>query len=745
MPDLFDFEVTLTPSSQGAEPAQVVVFFTGPEMIDDAQITEALQHRLDEYILPDHVIFLVPLCYREEIRIQCASKNSPIATALDRGSQHSTPSYGFSFFDQYGSITKYVRVAGQARNIAHLVTTGVEEIIKAGMCKLVKCTPVLNKAPAGFLFSKPSSRASNYFIRAESLLSETLHAHFLGFVSLKMLKPSPSNGLGEPDTIYLDTMSFLPIGLSVQLFQTKFGVGGITRIKSFHSHNGLKDGPMANGANALCLISASTNCGLAQEWVRVNGAPKERVATFLSFLENSDACTVLHTLNKPDDFETLSGSESTGAHRMIRIHGERFVAEQIETRLLNISMAHLPEGLQGKFYSFMGAGLFTCFSQIPKRERHRTVHVNKTKLVETDGFQKWFNQCLAEESPASTTRIIHEDDAASDRLATKALAYLHAQGLNDCKKINERLFKAEDKFEGSVIIVAAAAERGSVLQSISRRLRTAQAQGSGTRLYMVGALFGRSYEQMAELDSNLCQPPKGHRRYVFKKYLEIPAASLSCNSHWAQEYRLLNKLVAFSDPLTSSFIHNRADGFERAATLGLSDNVFWESSYTKKQMVLSKGFAFVDGSKPVETASCVDVFLTIHWILQNARDNAKIKDAKRLESGELQQVLLTPEIFSRYDDGIIQGAFLRAALPTELDYSAHETFSTSMADIILRVVQGYGHERGEAAMEFVIALAINKIRLHKEVDSKLRLALKHALASHVQDIDLFLDPEPTPI
>jgi hypothetical protein len=497
-----------------------------------------------------------------------------------------------------------------------------------------------------------------------------------------------------------------------------------------------------HGASALCLISASTNCGLAKEWVRVNSASPKRVATFLSFLPESDSCTILHSMEKPEDFEMLADSESTEARRMIRIHGERFVAEQIETRLLNISMDHLPLGLQPKFYSFMGKNLFTCFSQIPQRERCRTVHVDREKLVNTPGFDEWFKQCLDEESPASTTLVIHDNDAASEKLAIRALAYLHARGLSDCTKVSAKSFMADDKFDGSVIVVAAAAERGSVLLSVSRRLRTAQT--SGTRLYIVGALFGRSYELMTELGNNLCQPPKGHRRYVFKKYMEIPAGSLICNNHWDQEYRLLSKLVAFSESQISPMIKNRVAAFDAAASTGLAEHAFWDSSYTNSQMRLSKGFAFVDGTPDVTVASCVDIFLTIHWILQNARENAKIKDTKRLESGELQQVLLTPEVFSRYDDGIIQGAFLRAALPTELDYSAHETYSASMADIILRVAQGYGFERGDAAMEFTIALAINKIRLHKEVDIKLRDSLKLTLASKVPDIALLLDGEPAP-
>lgn len=743
MPDLFDFEVCLTPSP-GAEPANVVVFFIGPELVTEAHITEALQKRLNDYILPDHVLFLVPDCYREWIREQCSDKTTPIAIALERRAPGATLSYGFTFFNEHGEITKYANVAGAPKGVGRLITRAADEVVKAGMKKLVKCTSVLTKAPAGFLFSKPSARTANYFIRAENLLSETLHSHFLAFACLKVIKEASGNGFLEPDTIYLDTMAFLPVALSIQLFQTKFGKPTIKNIRSFHSHDGLRDGPLPNGASSLCLISASTNCGLAREWVRVNAASPSRVATFLSFLPKSESCRVLHTIEKPVDFESIAETESTEGRKLIRIHGERFVAEHTETRLLNISMDHLPVGLQSRFYSYMGQGLFTCFSQIPNRDRQRTVKVDKDKLVASEDFRQWFSQVLMEESPASTSFIIHDDDAASERMAKDALNFLASRGVK-CGVVSASELASEVKFDGSVIVVAAAAERGTQLLRISRLLRSTQTAGTGTRVYLVGALLGRSYELMNELASNLTQPPKGSRKYVFKSYLEIPAASLACNTHWHQEHKLLNRLSTFDGNCVSDQVKVRLDAFDQAGTKGLSDHVFWQSSYQPSQMRLTKGFAFVNGKEDVTNAACVDIFLTILWVLQNARENAKIKDAKRLESGELQQVLLSPEIFSRYDDGIIQGAFLRAALPAELDYSANETYSASMADIILRIVQGHGFERGEASMEFIIALAIGKIRLHKEIDEKLRGNIIQALQGKVQDVGLLLGGEIAPI
>ncbi|MNG10285.1 hypothetical protein D3C84_937440 [compost metagenome] len=104
-------------------------------------------------------------------------------------------------------------------------------------------------------------------------------------------------------------------------------------------------------------------------------------------------------------------------------------------------------------------------------------------------------------------------------------------------------------------------------------------------------------------------------------------------------------------------------------------------------------------------------------------------------------MLLSPEVFSRFDDGVIQAAFLHAALPTELDYRADETQSLAMSDIIFRLAAGYGYERGEAAMEFVMALAIEKIRLHKTEDTRLRQRLIKVLEDKIPEIVHLLDPD----
>lgn len=742
MADLMDFEAQLR---QDGKPLHLAVFFAGPDSLTPSQVSHALQTQLPRHVMPDALLFLLPKFNLEEFKEQKAAKASPLMVQFERKGQGSPQVYGVGFYDETGAITDYIHISGPDIKLGAVVKAQSAAIVKAGLAHMVKCSDVLKKAPAGFFYSKPSSRASNYFIRAEDLLSEALYAHFLAFACLPLIKKVKADGLSAPDTLYLDTIALLPLAFALQMYLMRFDQPLFTDIRSFHSHEGLvKDGALPKGASAMCLISASTRCGLAQQWAKINSAPPCLVTTLLSFESKADCCTILYTLKQPDDFEMLKEGDSGGT-RLIRIHGERFVAEHSETRLLNINTDHAPTILQAKFYSYMGENLFSCFRKDKPGARSRTVHVNKERLVATDGFKSWYKTVLLEEAVSSTRWIIHDDDEASALLADEAIAYLKGCGVEIETKVSFDNFDAGTKFDGSAIILAAVVERGSRLQSVSRRLRTAQL--TGTRLYIAGAMFGRSYHMIKELQSNLTQPAKDHSRFVVKTYMEIPAAELTCADHWDKEQTLLGSLHSFSSTFSPP-VAARMEVFDQVPLQGLAMDPFWPSSHTGQSMKLSRGFAFVDG-KPddktdVTVATSTDIFLTILWILQHARQSEKVANAKRLESGELQQVLLSPEVFSRFDDGIIQASFLHAALPTELDYRADETQSLAMADIIYRLAAGYGHERGEAAMEFVMALAIEKIRLHKKEDARLRRRLIEALEDKIPEIAYLLDPDAGP-
>jgi hypothetical protein len=79
-----------------------------------------------------------------------------------------------------------------------------------------------------------------------------------------------------------------------------------------------------------------------------------------------------------------------------------------------------------------------------------------------------------------------------------------------------------------------------------------------------------------------------------------------------------------------------------------------------------------------------------------------------------QHALICPETFTRFNDGVIQAAFLRAAYPAELNYSVCQEMSHDMERLLLKWLHYSDQPAGAAAGEFLLAIAIGKLRLRRE-------------------------------
>jgi hypothetical protein len=84
-----------------------------------------------------------------------------------------------------------------------------------------------------------------------------------------------------------------------------------------------------------------------------------------------------------------------------------------------------------------------------------------------------------------------------------------------------------------------------------------------------------------------------------------------------------------------------------------------------------------------------------------------------------QQVVLDPENFGRYNDGVIQAAILRAALPGELDYSSEVESSKYMLDLLSKVFAQSVLPQGEAAADFAMAYFLGRLKLTSEHSQRL--------------------------
>ncbi len=138
---------------------------------------------------------------------------------------------------------------------------------------------------------------------------------------------------------------------------------------------------------------------------------------------------------------------------------------------------------------------------------------------------------------------------------------------------------------------------------------------------------------------------------------------------------------------------------------------------------LRPGFAFWPEGLVGDRATEADVFATVSTVLQTLRTAPASAQKDALRTGWFQQTLIHPEVFGRFNDGIIQASFLRAALPSELDYRSQPELSEALANLLGRIVAGAHLVRGEGAFEFLLALGCGRLRI---LDEHLELALPGA-------------------
>ena len=143
-----------------------------------------------------------------------------------------------------------------------------------------------------------------------------------------------------------------------------------------------------------------------------------------------------------------------------------------------------------------------------------------------------------------------------------------------------------------------------------------------------------------------------------------------------------------------------------------STNYFCPDSHGR-QLTLRDNFAFdfLDGNEEGSSArfNQSEVYFTISAILHALRNGDT--DRHPLRQRVNCHSILAPSNFDRFNDGLVQSAILRAALPVELEYSSLKDDSAAMRDRILGIFRNVDSQQGEAAAEFALALSLKRLRL----------------------------------
>lgn len=689
---------------------------------DVNNLAEAINKTINDQIYPDLIVLQ---CMSEEfkmIRSACRSnKHIVIGQSLARMSTKTE--FAIASYDSNGgcndveliSKKKLASISQRQADLLDFLKENNEKIIQAGLHELFSEKHVKLEAPRGFTFIKPSGDKAKVFLKTEEALTEIERVQFLAFSLLPRLAIRDAEFTKPVETIYIDSMAISSVAYALRdLYKTKHK--SVTpRIVSFHSHDGLNHNDNSSVGrflehNSYCIISASASLRLQRDWMKKTNCSQDEVITLLTIENAVDSETALYRL-KNDRSEQADIDEKL---RDIRIIGERFQPDQLQPKKIilrepchKVELTNLARKINAK-------EIFKVqVLQENSTGKTHPIYVSTEALIKQESFKEWIDKILLQYVPASTCTLIIQNDPSSKLLSSLITRRAKLLGLpvkwqhifdNDIEKKSSKICK-----DNALLIVAGVIGKGSRLLSISRDLRDIH---TGARLYVVGFQVAETLEQIRRLSQNLWFS-------AVKANISIERFSeMAIGSSIADSFKRESKLID-SSMLGIPSISDRTKIIS-GSDAGMIDSTFLPT-VSGSPLELRPDFAYWTDVKYKQNAKHAPWVLAMAAsILQRAREEKTLKDDDRLSTDAFQHVVLDPENFSRYNDGIIQAAILRAAYPNELDYNCTEELSDSVRLLIEKIFGSCAMNQGEAALEFAAALKTGRLRLREEHLEKLK-------------------------
>jgi hypothetical protein len=636
----------------------------------------------------------------------------------------------------------------------------VDSVMREGLVTIFKRRGGVLETGRAHHYRKPSGKHCDKFIRAGNALIRGAEVGFVAFCALPHLSEDMSH-------IYTDTAAINVVAYAMILLKRRMTPDcPIPTVDSYSSYEGLDKFRFELPSESLFLISASTSCDLEEQLIKRQAARRHILTLFYLGTQQEESlilCDLTQRGHESSGFETITSHAPDNCPwcrqglPYVRIMGDQFLPENPKVVSVQIRKEDCPRWLAEFTREFVGKKTISCYYS-PKPDspnQKQEVYLDLAAIFErpteetTSGegvnsentFLGSVDRILVRTIPATLRRIIYLDDPASKSLAERVNT-IYKRSLNKAGIDDVRIENAKDiqtdlaahvLHSGTTLVVAGVVVSGRRLLALSQSLR--QIQRNSAIQYFVAVVRTQTSELFGEVRSNLQYGEHGANEHDFNFARRIFLADdgVVRSTSWEDETELLNKLeVKFvSDRVFVEALKRRRQqvisGLSDAAK-GLRNELFWETSNDGKTLSIRRNFAFWDFQYDETTATQADVYFTITAILNNLRHSDRTS-LGRLEQGEHHHAMISPRCFDRFNDGVIQASLLRAARPVELDYTADDRESQEMQRILDFVFGNFHNDIGEASVEFLIALALGRLRiLPKHCRNALRL-LRSTLAS----------------
>lgn len=592
---------------------------------------------------------------------------------------------------------------GQKPAIQKILKGDVSKWMKAGLEAAFPVADVVLTAPPGYAYQKPSGARATIFLKPDLALKSSAAVGFVSLALFHRLYSGRLTRLSELQTVFVDTMAISPIAYGLRELMALCDHVKPFAIESFHSYGGFDAVIRPLDGTSLCLISASSSMSLHKRWIVEKQVSPEEVVTLVTIepvKQFSDGA--LLAMSDLGDTDADRGP----AQLSIRIKGETFLPEHEKGKKVLIrETSHRCDAEVKWFREFAGQGVFDVYRRPPlASSKPRALFVDGLALLKQQEFEGWLKGQLFRRVMASTCLVVHQEDEASRQLAgmVKRFCEETLKLLNIEVVALGALSLKTMAADAGVIVCGAVVGKGSQLLEVSRTLRD---KHTGARLYIMGFQVTETLDELATLPANL-----RHDKSVPHGIARFGAAAVGSPM-----------LVSFNEEV-KMFHSNGLDLSDLPGALGNRARLLGETrpvgghgllphgKDAKDQMRLREGFAFWKEGY-VAGPLHAEALATIAVVLQRARESKDVPDVDRLATTTYRHVALDPENFARFNDGLLQGALLRCAYPSELDYRADLAASDFIKGVILRALRRATEEAGEGVLEFLAALSTRRLQV----------------------------------
>lgn len=585
----------------------------------------------------------------------------------------------------------------------------------------------LVNAARGTHFTKPSKSHSLQFLRAANVLEHSAVSHQIVFWLYPLLQNKAIHRL------IVDTSGIASVAYALAYERMWRGhATSLPIIESHGSYGGLENLTVTDPEGTVFLISASTSGSLANKLIE-KGAKAENIFT-LFYLGGQTPGAVLCDLaaDKSCSFAGLpliinypenDCPECKKHSYPISIMGDQFRTEPAKIEQITVRLDDFDEETRSILDKVVSTGLFKVFRTVENREFELYLDVDNMlngmfgddaarARVEDIGLrlQRLLNRGL----PVHLRRIVATDYPGASEIAETAHAALPAGLRSEVKivKMHELLDELNEAGTAT-LVVSGCMDDAYDLTGISRDLRTVQPGGSIT--YVSPIFRSTSATERKITESNLTYGDQGPKTFSQLSVINLDLPQCSIRHSWIIEFERLEAVQYWCDKNEKTVpvgIVQRIELLRLAPATGLVNDLFWPNP-SGENLVLAADFTMIptqDGRRPVPQA---DVFAIVSSLFHKYRQGA-VRGKPRLTSHTYERTVISPATFTRFSDGVLQAAFLRAAREGELAYAnCNHEISSSMLAFLFGEVRAAEHGGGHALMEYLIAILVGRLTLHE--------------------------------